>query len=357
MQIKKTVLKSIRPQLRRHLLKMCCTLLAIFVTALLLWGWIIPFYSVHNRPELTNSVDIRIERGWGVNQIASALHEKQLIGNKKHFIWTVRLMRKGTSLKAGRYRFDRRLSNRSLLDKLTRGDVVLKKVTIPEGLRATAIAGKLELALGVDSTEVMAYVNNRQFAHTLGIEAEQLEGYLYPDTYSFEENTSVEKILARMVHEFHENVDHALRQRIDTMGFTLHQLITLASIIEGEVIVDQERPLVASVYHNRLKKRIPLQADPTIQYILPNGPRRLYDKDLLIDSPYNTYRHFGLPPGPVGNPGKASIEAACFPEQTDYLYFVAKGDGSHVFSKTLKDHNRAKARFNQLRRALRRRNR
>jgi UPF0755 protein len=141
------------------------------------------------------------------------------------------------------------------------------------------------------------------------------------------------------------------------MNMRMHDILTIASIIEGEVIVDAERPIVASVYYNRLRKRIRLQADPTIQYIIPGAPRRLLIKDLEIDSPYNTYVYYGLPPGPINNPGKASIMAAIYPANTKYLYFVAKGDGSHVFSKTLSEHNRAKASFDKIRREVYRKQR
>jgi UPF0755 protein len=138
------------------------------------------------------------------------------------------------------------------------------------------------------------------------------------------------------------------------MGMTLHQVVTLASIIEGEAMVDAERPLISAVYHNRLRLHMPLQADPTIQYLVPGRGRRLLKSDLSIDSPYNTYLYPGLPPGPVNNPGMASIVAALHPAPVDYLYFVARGDGGHVFSRTLGEHLRAKARFDQVRRHVRR---
>jgi len=152
-----------------------------------------------------------------------------------------------------------------------------------------------------------------------------------------------------LIHEFRRNVTDSLERQISEKGWTLHQIITLASIIEGEAMVDSERAIVSAVYHNRLKSGILLQADPTIQYIIPDGPRRLLNKDLAIDSPYNTYRYIGLPPGPVNNPGIKSILAALNPAAVEYIFFVAKGDGTHIFSKTLNQHLNAKSKFDAYR--------
>jgi len=332
-------------------------LTALLIAPIVIWGCYLPFFSLNDRPSIDDAVHIHIKKGMTVRQIAHVLQREAIIGDTGRFVWTVRVMRKAGALKAGHYRFDQRLSNWNLVKRLTNGDVLLQRVTLPEGMRASFVAARLHKVLAVDSAEVMSYVTNEAYTRSLGIDAEGLEGYLYPDTYAFEENSSIDLILRRMVSRFHEMVDQNILSCCDSLGLSLHQVITLASIIEGEVVLDRERAIVSSIYHNRLKKRMYLQSCPTIQYLLPEGPRRLLDKDLEIDSPYNTYRHFGLPPGPVGNPGIVSILAACQPARTDYLYLVAKGDGSHSFSKTLTEHNRAKARFNQVRRAVRRRNR
>lgn len=299
-------------------------------------------------------VRVKIEKGWSLSRIAGELKDRGLIQNTQPLVSIARITGHAGRLKAGTYRFERRLSLWALLNKLTTGDVVLNHVTLPEGLRAAFMAGILSRELAVDSTVVMALVSDSAFCRSLGVEASSLEGYLYPDTYYFEEGVQPEQILTQMVDRFHQVVGDSIVQRARALGFTLHKIVTLASIIEGEVVLDSERPLVSAVYHNRLKKRMYLQACPTVQYLLPEGPRRLLWKDLDIDSPYNTYRHFGLPPGPVGNPGIASIKAACYPAETDVLYLVAKGDGSHVFSRTLNEHLRAKARFDQVRRDVKR---
>ncbi len=188
----------------------------------------------------------------------------------------------------------------------------------------------------------------------LGVNAASLEGYLYPNTYSFFWGVSPREIIRTMVQEFYHHVGDSLRQRAAALGLTVHQALTLASIIEGEAVVDSERALIAAVYHNRLRQGILLQADPTIQYIVPGPPRRLRNRDLEIASPYNTYRYPGLPPGPVNNPGLVSIRAALYPAPVNYLYFVARGDGSHVFSRTLEEHLRAKRDFDRVRARVRR---
>ncbi len=213
-------------------------------------------------------------------------------------------------------------------------------------------ASILKKQLALDSAQVMYWVNNEAFVSELGISANTLEGYLYPETYFFPQDFDEKAVLKTMVKQLNSLIPENWRNRADTLGFSWHQVITLASIIEGEAVIAEERQIISSVYHNRLKKRMHLQACPTIQYLLPDGPRRLLKKDLEIDSPYNTYRNYGLPPGPVSNPGLQSIRAALYPADTDFLYMVAKGDGSHVFSRSLSGHLRAKNDFDLYRNEL-----
>ena len=174
-----------------------------------------------------------------------------------------------------------------------------------------------------------------------------------PDTYVFAEGISEEQVM-RFLIEQTLNIfkSDSVQKRMKELGLTRHQVLTLASIVEGEAMIDEERPLIASVYLNRLKIGMKLQADPTIQFLLPDGPRRLTYKDLQIDSPYNTYLYRGLPPGPINNPSKASILATLFAAKTNYLYFVARGDGSHVFTKTAHEHLKAKRKLNKLRKKV-----
>ena len=239
-----------------------------------------------------------------------------------------------------------------MLRKLSKGEVVTEKITFPEGIRATRIASILQRRLKVDSTRFMKLATDPSFCYSLGINASTLEGYFYPDTYRFDLNPTPEKIIKRMVSRFHEIFTDSLRERAKQLGMSIHQIITLASIVEGEAALDSERTTIAALYLNRLRKKMLLQADPTIQYIIKGSPRRLLKTDLKINSPYNTYIHAGLPPGPVNNPGLASILAVLFPAHVDYLYMVANGDGSHTFSKTIRDHLKAKHRFDIIRREV-----
>ena len=181
-----------------------------------------------------------------------------------------------------------------------------------------------------------------EFCKTLGVDAESLEGYLFPETYKFSLMMAEEQVIRRLVKQFQRVFDSQMRAQASRMGMTVHETVSMASIIEGEAQVGDERPIISAVYHNRLKKRMRLQADPTVQYAIVDGPRRLFYKDYRIDSPYNTYRHRGLPPGPIMSPGEASLRAALYPAEVNYLYFVARGDGSHIFSRTTREHEKAK---------------
>jgi UPF0755 protein len=187
------------------------------------------------------------------------------------------------------------------------------------------------------------------------VEAQTLEGYLFPETYKFSLAMAERQVVRLMVDHFFGILDSRMRRRARDMGMSVHEVVTMASIIEGEAVLDHERPLISAVYHNRLQKRMRLQADPTVQYAIPDGPRRLFNRDYRIDSPYNTYRHYGLPPGPIMSPGEASIRAAVDPAEVGYLYFVAQGDGSHIFSRTMQEHEAAKRKTRRARRNMWRR--
>jgi UPF0755 protein len=220
-------------------------------------------------------------------------------------------------------------------------------VTIPEGLTLKQIAGILKKEIQIDSTDFMRVAENRQFAQSMGISASDLEGYLFPDTYKLSWGMSSEKIAQMMVEQFKKTFTDSLLKRAQEINFSLLEVVTLASLIEAEAKDGKEREIISAVYHNRLKRGMLLQCDPTVIYGLPDVDRALVLEDLEIDSPYNTYKYPGLPPGPIGNPGKASLLAALYPAPVDYLYFVAKGDGTHVFSTTLEEHNRARSKIKQ----------
>lgn len=318
------------------------------------------FYTVLYQPNpgnKGNSVTILIPRGTSAQKIAALLREKKIIRSPKQFLWAAKLHRARRELKAGLYRLPSGESNSALVQILRKGRVAEIKVSLPEGIRSRKMAGVFHRKIGVDSAKFMAFVNDSSFARELGVEANSLEGYLFPNTYFFPYGVDARLVIQTLVHHFWDAYADSLKERTQELGWTVQEVVTLASIIEGEAKIDSERPLISAVYHNRLKRGMLLQASPTVQYLIPNGPRRLLKKDLEIDSPYNTYKYPGLPPGPINNPGIKSIIAALYPSPVKYLYFVAKGDGSHIFTYSLREHLRAKKTLDHLRREYYRKHR
>ena len=253
----------------------------------------------------------------------------------------MKLLRSRDSVKAGVYEFDRAMSPVDVLEKLISGDVILKTVTIREGLDRFAIA-KLFSAEGLGTVEEWNRITeDADLVRDIAPEAASLEGYLFPDTYKFDPGTPARTIIQSMVQNFRKNFTDEMA--FITTGLDLHQTVTLASIVETEARLAPERPMVASVYLNRIRKRMLLGADPTVIYALKLEGRwdgNIRKPDLQIASPYNTYKYPGLPPGPIANPGLASLRAAAAPASTNYYYFVAKQDGSHAFSTNINEHNR-----------------
>jgi UPF0755 protein len=190
----------------------------------------------------------------------------------------------------------------------------------------------------------MEFVHNSAYIESLGINAPSLEGYLFPESYLITYGADSRDIVEMMVAHFFDVFTQDMKERAEELGFTMEEAVTLASLIEKEAACEHEKPIISGVYHNRLKKGLLLQCDATIQYILPKRKPRLFYSDLQIDSPYNTYIYKGLPPTPIASPGRSSIIAALWPASTDYLYFVARGDTTHIFSRTLEEHNEAKRR-------------
>jgi UPF0755 protein len=300
---------------------------------------------------------IKIKSGLSVKTIADSLEKYEIIKNADDFIFTTKLFGNVAKLKAGAYWLNRKLSPYKAMKLLVGGKVSSVNVVIPEGVTSYHIASIFSKKLEIDSTKFIDLVNNPDLISSYDLNVNSLEGYLFPNTYSFYWGITEQEIIDILIKEFHHNLTDSLKNIVIEKGWSVHQILTLASIIEGEAMVDSERAVISAVYHNRLKKGILLQADPTIQYIIPDGPRRLLNRDLAIDSPYNTYRYAGLPPGPVNNPGFQSIIAAIYPADVDYIYFVAKGDGSHIFSRTWNEHLRAKANFDQYRSMINRQKR
>jgi UPF0755 protein len=267
------------------------------------------------------------------------------------FAVAAKLSSKGARLQSGTYLFPASISMRDVVAALAAGRYQLEIwVTIPEGATLRSIASVLRAKLRIDSARVIALSRAPSFLRELRVNAASLEGYLFPDTYLIRFGEEPGKVLAAMHERFARALTPELHARMRERGRTLHQTLTMASIVEGETRKASERARVAGVYENRLARGMKLQADPTIQYLIPNGPRRLLYRDLAIDSPYNTYRYRGLPPGPINNPGLAAIRAALYPEKHDFLYFVADGTGGHRFSRNAAEHEAAVLQYRRIQR-------
>jgi len=297
-------------------------------------------------------VEINIPKGVTLSQIGNILKEESIISNKRTFTMAVKSLGHEKNIPAGRYVLHNALNNRAIINQLVYGVPSLKSITVLEGWTIYQIANELEKKLKISKKTFLRLCNDQRVIKLFNLEGNSLEGYLFPDTYTFAEGVDPYLVLTRMVNEFINNITKSMEVQAQEMNMSLLEVITLASIIEGEAIYDSERAIISAVYHNRLKKGMKLQADPTIQYIIDDGPRRLLNDDLKIESKYNTYLYKGLPPGPINSPGKESIIAALYPGVNEYLYFVARGDGYHTFSTNEKDHNKAKKKFQEVRRRV-----
>ncbi|MBI4641179.1 MAG: endolytic transglycosylase MltG [Candidatus Tectomicrobia bacterium] len=291
-------------------------------------------------PEDSSKV-VEIPKGAGLRDIAALLKREGVTQTPLFFI--IKALWKGSRgrLKAGEYRFSSSMTLDEILHRLESGKVILHPLTIPEGFTVEEIARLLE-EKGLSTREkFLALTSKKEFLDRLGLEGKSLEGYLFPETYFFPKGASEETIVKKIVSTFDRVFTEGYKDRAKLIGLTPHQVLTLASVIEKEAKVDEERALISAVYHNRLKRGMLLQSDPTVIYALKQFDGNLRKEDLAIDSPYNTYKYPGLPPGPIANPGRASIEAALFPAPVDYLYFVSKNNGEHSFSTSLQEHNNA----------------
>ena len=244
-------------------------------------------------------------------------------------------------IRAARFHIKNGLSYLDLLELFTEGECdFARKIRIRDGQTIGWLGNKLERKVFIDSTEFVSLTKDPIFLANLNFHEETLEGYLFSKEYDIYERSSPEEVIKMFYNSFNEFWADSLNNRTINLGFSKHEILTLASIIKGETDFAEEMPRIAGVYHNRLRIGMKLQADPTIQYLLPGGWRKLLYDDLQIESPYNTYKYLGLPPGPINNPGKDAILAALYPEVNEFLYFVADGKGKHNFSKTYKQHLR-----------------
>lgn len=317
-------------------------LLAITILAL---GWM---WAASRAPERTESARIVVAPGTPVRALGARLEEARVIRSSRLFELWVRAGRKAGSIQAGTYEIPPNTNLPGVIDILVGGRTLLVSVTIPEGLRLEQQAGVAARELGIDSAAFVAAATDPVLADSLGVDAPTLEGYLFPETYRVDPSTDARELVRLMVGEFHRAFGDEWKERAESLGRSIGEVVTLASIVEEEARVAEERPIIAGVFWNRLAEGMKLEADPTVQYALGSHRQRVLYRDLEIDSPYNTYLYPGLPPGPIASPGYASLEATLYPDTVPWFYFFATGDGGrHTFSATFAEHNRKRRELNR----------
>lgn len=317
-------------------------IIALFATALATL-----FYIDSPVNPAGGTVSFKISQGERTIDIGKRLQSEGIIRSHLYFAFTARSTKQAEHLKTGTFDLSPAMSTRAVLEKLvkTSGRTESFKITIPEGFTAMQVAERIEsqgLCYASDFMDIVEHPSAHGIRSSI-FKLENLEGFLFPETYFLDRNTSCESFAERMVEHFHKVFDYDMADRAKNAGLSPFEAVTLASLIEKEAKKDEERPLISGVLHNRLKANMLLQCDATIQYVLPERKQKLYYKHLEVESPYNTYLYKGLPPGPIGNPGKSSLEAAVSPSATPYYYYVARSDGSHIFSRNNAEHVRAKS--------------
>jgi len=308
------------------------------------WAVAIFFYYQATVPVgiSTQTVTFNITPGATLKQVSKKLKNHNLIRNENAFRMLANIRQKQTHIQIGEYELNESMLPIDILKVITSGKTVLQLITIPEGYRITEMAELLAKKISINKEEFIKESRDKGLIKKLNITSKSLEGYLFPETYHFSKYSSEKIIIQTMIKTFQERIkSHKVLDQIKNSDMTLHDVITLASLIEKETGMHGERKHISSVFHNRLRRKMRLQTDPTVIYAIKNFDGNIRKKDLGIDSPYNTYRHKGLPPGPIASPGIKSIIAAINPIKTNHLYFVSKKNGSHYFSSNLKEHNRA----------------
>lgn len=312
-----------------------------FLITLIVLTFYMPNYYESQEP-----VSLDVPRGTTLNKVIDTLYDLGVVPNKTNMKIAAWISGTDNKLKAGHYELPNGLNYLQLCDLLSKGIPLPQKlITIQEGIWQEKLAQLLHKGMGISVKEFMKLSRDRKFIRSLGLKnVNYLEGYLLPNTYYFYEGSTAKEILIKLSKKMQQIFSEAkVIERMKELHMNEKQILTLASIIDGESNIVEEFKKISGVYHNRLKRGMLLQADPTIQYIVRHRRRKvnkIYYKDLAIDSPYNTYKYRGLPPAPINNPGKDAIMAALYPGKNNYLYFVADGSGGHVFSKTISQHLR-----------------
>ena len=285
---------------------------------------------------------VEIPQGAASAEIRRRLLEAGVVSDEATLRTALWWSGRSRSLQAGEYRFDQPMSALAVIEKIASGDVYTQRLTFPEGLTIAEMAKVFESRGFGPAREFVKAASDGSLVKDLDAKASDLEGYLFPETYPLPRRANASRVVGMMVDRFRSLYDETLRARAKELGMTTRQVVTLASLIEKETARADERPLVAAVYRNRMMRGMGMQADPTVVYALMKAGKyngNIRREDLSFDSPYNTYRYPGLPPGPIAAPGRASIDAALAPAEVPYLYFVSRNDGSHVFATTLTEHN------------------
>ncbi len=319
-------------------------IIVILAGAALIFSLVASVYLNRSAGNGGNNIDFVLKPGWGANVVISELYKKGIIKSRTAFKLVLAYKGKLKSLKKGVYSLNDGMTVGEVITVLTGNITKRIKVTIPEGFNNRQIGDLLvEKGFYKSRKEFLLYASKKSILLHFAIPAKNCEGYLFPDTYYFPVGYSKKKVIMHMINNFFNKI--SLLKKFPKNSRKRHSLIIMASIVEREAKVKNERPLIAGVFYNRLSKRYPLESCATVQYVFPKPKKRLFYIHLKIDSPYNTYRRRGLPPGPISNPGIESIKASLYPVKTDYMFFVLKGDGSHTFSKSFNTHVKAKKKY------------
>ena len=313
--------------------------LIIIIFFFVVLGWLYYIFFTPNYYSEKSPVRFEIAKGESLDQISDSLYEHGLIPNRTSMKVAAFLYGAEKKIRAGRYEIPNGLSYLDLIELFLNGKAdFLVNVKLYDGSRIKSMAATLKVNAFIDSASFVDVCNDREFLDSIGLDYPTIEGYLLPQKYSVYERSSAREIIRKIYNGFNNFFNDSLKIRAKELGYSVHDIVTLASIIEGETKKKEDMPVIAEVYYNRLKRGMKLEADPTIQYLIKGKWRRILYKDLKTNSPYNTYMNYGLPPGPINNPGKPALLAALYPEDNKYLYFVADGNGGHKFSRTYSGH-------------------
>jgi UPF0755 protein len=326
---------------KNKLIKILIFVVAITLSSFLTYNFLRGLLTAPVNPMSAELVNIEVGQGKGLSQIAQDLKSKNLIRSVFGFKLLSRIAFESTTIKAGEYELSPKMTPKDILKKLITGDVIKRRVLVKEGANIWEIASALEQAGVVSKSDFIKEATDPGFLRKAGIDSPSFEGYLFPETYFFSRPITAQEVIWQMFELGEKKWTEEYSNQMDALLMTRQEVLTLASIIQKESGDENEMPLVSSVFHNRIKKGMKFQSDPTVIYGIPNFNGNLTKLDLETDHPFNTYTREGFPIGPISNPGEKAIRAALFPRASNYLYFVGNGKGSHIFSETLDEHNKA----------------